>query len=67
MFTLLRAMFQFALNASDPQWTCELAHRDPGVHATMLLYCAETLPDGLEIISIGKYVPDVARTVKSEN
>lgn len=65
MITFLRVMFQFALNVSNPQWTCELAHRDPGAHATMLLYCTETTPDGIEIISVGKYVPDAAPAIES--
>jgi hypothetical protein len=61
----LKVLFQFALTASNPQWTCELTHRDPGVPATFYLYCSETTQDGLEIISVGKYVPDVAPTSKS--
>jgi hypothetical protein len=59
----ISVVFQFALNASSPQWTCELAHRDPGVPATMFLYCEQTAPDGIEIVSVGKYVPDAASTV----
>jgi hypothetical protein len=51
-------VFQFALTASDPQWTCEIAHRDPGVRATFLLYCSQVLPDGTEVASVGKFVPD---------
>ena len=58
----LKVLFQFALTASNPQWTCELTHRDPGVPATFYLYCSQTTPDGLEIVSVGKYVPDVALT-----
>ena len=58
IFTFLKAVFLFTLHASDPHWTCEVAHRDPGVPATMLLYCAQTTPDGIEIISIGAYVTD---------
>lgn len=57
----LKVLLQFALTASDPHWTCELAHRDPGVPATFYLYCAQTLPDGTEILSVGKYLPDAPR------
>jgi hypothetical protein len=58
----LKVVFQFVLLAGDPQWSCQLAHRDPGIPATMYLYCARTMPDGLEVISVGKYLPDVAAT-----
>jgi hypothetical protein len=61
MHALLSALLHFALTAGDPHWTCELAHRDPGVRGTMYLYCAQTAPDGVEIATVGRFVPD-ART-----
>jgi hypothetical protein len=54
----MTVVFQFVLHASDPRWTCAITHREPGVHATFVLYCAQTAPDGTEIVSVGKYVPD---------
>ena len=27
-------LFQFALQANDPSWACELTHRDPGLPGT---------------------------------
>ena len=51
-------VFQFALRASDPHWSCEVAHRDPGLHATFVLYCAQKMPDGVELVSVGRFVPD---------
>ena len=59
MITFLKIVLQFALHTHDPHWTCEITHRDPGLPATFYLYCAQVLPDGLELISVGKYVPDV--------
>ena len=53
---------QFALRASDPNWTCELTHRDPGMPATYYLYCSQTMPDGIEVISIGKLGPDATQS-----
>jgi hypothetical protein len=64
ILALLKVIFHFALHASDPHWTCELTHRDPGLPATFVLYCTQTLPGGVEIISVGKYVPDASRAIK---
>jgi len=64
ILALLKIVFQFALNASDPHWACELTHRDPGLPATFVLYCAQIMPDGTEIVTVGKYLPDVPRTSK---
>lgn len=58
MITFLKALVLFTLHASDPSWSCRLTHRDPGVPATMILYCSQILPSGVEMISVGKYVPD---------
>lgn len=49
---------QFALQASDPSWSCALTHRDPGMPGTYYLYCTQTTPDGIEIVSVGTFVPD---------
>lgn len=61
---LLKILIQFALTSANPSWTCELTHREPDVAATMYLYCSKTLPDGTEVASIGKYVPDAKRPAK---
>lgn len=61
---ILKILIQFALTAANPSWTCEIAHREPGVAATMYLYCAKTLPDGTEVASVGKYVSDAKRAAK---
>ena len=53
---------QFTLRASDPSWSCELTHRDPGVPATYYLYCSQMMPDGVEIISVGAFVPDAKQS-----
>ena len=53
-------LLQFTLRSSDPSWTCELTHRDPGIPATYFLYCSQVAPDGVEVVSVGKYVPDTA-------
>lgn len=62
---ILKILIQFALTAVNPSWTCELTHREPGVAATMYMYCAKTLPDGTEVASIGKYVPDARHSTKT--
>jgi hypothetical protein len=51
-------LVQFALHASDPSWSCTLTHRDPGLPGTYYLYCTQTAPNGVEIISVGKYISD---------
>jgi hypothetical protein len=58
MLTLLNAVLQFVVRASDPSWTCELSHREPGMPGTYYLYCAQTAPSGVEIVSVGRFVPD---------
>jgi hypothetical protein len=61
MITLLSAIFHFALIASDPSWSCALSHRDPGVAGTYYLYCSQVSPSGVELIDVGRFVPDVPR------
>lgn len=61
MLALLSTLLQFALTAGNPRWTCEIAHRDPGVRGTMYLYCAQTTSDGVEVVAVGKFVPDAPR------
>ena len=57
IYAFLQAVFQFMATASDPQWTCSIAHREPDVAATILLHCTRTIGD-VEIVQVGKYVPD---------
>ncbi len=65
MITLLSALFHFALYASDPQWACSISHRDPGVAGTYYLYCSQMTADGIEMIDVGHFVPDVPRAHKA--
>jgi hypothetical protein len=65
MFTFLNLVLQFVINASDPHQACTLAHRDPDVAGTYYLYCSQMSPDGIELISVGRFIPDVPRTHKS--
>lgn len=62
MLVLLNIVFQFVLHANDPHWACALTHRD--LHATFLLYCTQTLPGDIEIISVGRYIPDAPLAAK---
>lgn len=64
MSAFLKIMLQFVLTASDPHSTCELSHRDPGMPGTYYLYCSQTQADGIELVSVGRFVPD-APTVKA--
>jgi hypothetical protein len=52
---------QFALQASDPSWSCALTHRDPGVLGTYYLYCTQLEQDGVEFSTVGAFVPDAER------
>lgn len=58
MLHLLSIVFQFVTAASDPTWTCELTHRDPGIAGTFYLYCSQMSPDGVELVSVGRFVSD---------
>jgi hypothetical protein len=58
MLSIVTALFHFILNAVDPHQTCEITHRDPGVAGTYYLYCAQQAPDGVELITVGRFVSD---------
>lgn len=58
MLSILNAVFQFALNAADPSWTCDLTHRDPDIAGTYYLYCSQMTPDGIEMITVGRFISD---------
>lgn len=67
MLTLLSALFQFAVNLSDPSQTCSLTHREPYVAGTFYLYCSQMSPDGVEMITVGRFIPDdKAATAKAK-
>ncbi len=58
MLTLIAAIFQFAVQSTDPSWSCELTHREPYVAGTFYLYCAQMSPDGVEIATVGRFISD---------
>jgi len=58
MLSMISALFQFALNAADPSWSCELTHRDPGIAGTYYLYCSQMSQDGVELITVGRFISD---------
>jgi hypothetical protein len=58
MLNWISIVFQFAVQASDPSWSCQTVHRDPGLPGTYYLYCAQMSPEGIELITVGKFVPD---------
>lgn len=58
LLSFLRAILQFVLTTSNPHATCELEHRDSNIAGTYYLYCSRTTPDGIELISVGHFVPD---------
>lgn len=58
MLHLISIVFQYLVTATDPSWSCELTHRDPGVAGTYYLYCAQTTPDGIELVQVGHFVSD---------
>jgi hypothetical protein len=55
---MLGIILQFLITASDPNWSCELTHRDPGIAGTYYLYCAQTTPDGIELVQVGHFISD---------
>lgn len=61
MLSLLSAVFQFAIQAADPSWSCELTHRESYVAGTFYLYCSQMTADGIEIVSVGKFIADAQR------
>jgi hypothetical protein len=58
MLTLISAMFQFVVQASDPSWSCSVTHRDPYVAGTYYLYCSQMSHDGVELITVGRFISD---------
>jgi hypothetical protein len=58
MLSLISALFQFAIQAADPHSSCELTHRDPGIAGTYYLYCSQMSPDGVEVITVGRFISD---------
>lgn len=61
MLSWISIVVQFALRAADPSWSCAVTHRDPGVAGTHYLYCTHTTPDGIELVEVGRFVPDAAK------
>lgn len=58
MLSMLSAVFQFVLTATDPSWSCSLTHRDPGIAGTYYLYCSQMTDDGVELITVGRFISD---------
>lgn len=58
MLKLISIVLQYVLTATDPSWSCELTHRDPGVAGTYYFYCARTTPDGIELVQVGRFISD---------
>jgi len=58
MLSILSAVFQFIIQASDSTWTCSATHREPHVAGTFYLYCAQMSPDGIERITVGHFISD---------
>jgi len=58
MLSLISAIFQFAVNLTDPNQTCSLTHREPYVAGTFYLYCSQWTDDGVEMITVGRFISD---------
>ena len=58
MLNLISIIFQYVVTASDPSWSCEMTHRDPGVAGTYYFYCSQMTPDGIELIQVGRFISD---------
>lgn len=58
MLHLLASLVQFAIQASDPNWSCALVHRDPYIAGTYYLYCAQRVADDVELITVGRFISD---------
>ena len=58
MLSLISILFQYVVTASDPNWSCDLTHRDPGVAGTYYFYCSQMTPDGVELIQVGRFISD---------
>ena len=64
MLNLISIVFQYVVQAADPSWSCELTHRDPGVAGTYYLYCSQMTPDGVELITVGRFISDAQASGK---
>ena len=58
MLSILSAFFQFVLTATDPSWSCSITHRDPHIAGTYYLYCSQMTADGVELITVGRFISD---------
>lgn len=58
MLSFISVVFQFVVQSADPSWSCELMHRDPHVAGTYYLYCSQMMPDGIELITVGRFISD---------
>ena len=58
MLTILSALLQFAVQSADPSWSCSVTHREPYVAGTFYLYCSQMAPDGVEMITVGRFISD---------
>lgn len=59
MLTVIAIVVQFLVSLTDPQQMCEVTHRDPDVAGTYYLYCAQMSPDGIELVTVGRFISDV--------
>lgn len=58
LLAFMHAFLHFTVLAANPSWHCAVTHRDPGVAGTYYLYCAKAPTDGVELIDVGRFVPD---------
>lgn len=58
MLHLISIILQYTLTAADPSWSCEMAHREPGVSGTFYFYCAQMTTDGIELVQVGRFISD---------
>jgi len=58
MLHLLASLIQFAIQASDPHWSCALSYRDSYIAGTYYLYCAQKVADDVEWITVGRFISD---------
>ena len=65
MLKLLSIILQYTLTAADPAWSCQLTYREPGVAGTYYFYCSQTMPDGVELAQVGRFISD-ARAAAGE-
>ena len=65
MLKLISIVFQYAVTATDPAWSCQLTYREPNVAGTYYFYCSQTTPDGIEVAQVGRFISD-ARAAAGE-